>query len=85
MEKEGVSNETSKYMISWLEYAYLDSLKPDPSDRIFSDLHVLVDDSSDLVVEYFERQGRSLPDDLDRSELNDPTLAELGRWLERWK
>jgi hypothetical protein len=85
MGQRGVSRETSKFLKSWLEYAYLASLKPNPNDRIFSDLHVLAEDSSDLVTEYFQSLGREVPPDLDGSKMNDPTLAELGLWLERWK
>jgi hypothetical protein len=85
MEVQGVSRETAEYLRSWLWYAYRAGLRPTPDDRIYSDVHVLGDDSSALITEYFERQGRTVPDDLDGSKLSDPTLAELGRWLESWK
>jgi hypothetical protein len=85
MAARGVSRHVGQFLRAWLLYAYRDSLKPSPDDHIYSDLHVLGDDSSALVLEYFEREGRKLPIDLDASQLNDPTLAELGCWLEGWK
>jgi len=85
MERLGISRETSRYLLTWLQYAYRDSLRPDPNDRIYSDLHVLPEDSGDLVTEYFDTIGKPTPEDLDASELYDPTLAELGQWLESFR
>jgi hypothetical protein len=85
MEHRGVSRKTAEYLRSWLEYAYRDSLKPDPDDRIFSDLQVLAEDSGDLVTEYFEAIGQEVSDDLDAFQLHDPSLAELGNWLQSLK
>src|SRR5439155_22642052 len=81
MEERGVSNETTECLLQRMLFAYRDGLRPDPDDRIFTDLHVLGEDASYIIAEYFQDIGRSLPDD--ESELTDTSLAVLGVCLDR--
>jgi hypothetical protein len=82
MERRGVTRDTAEYLRSWLMYAYRGKLRPAPDDRIFSGLHVLGDDVTALTMEFFERHGTVTPKDLDGSAIPDPSLVELGRWLD---
>ena len=81
MSERGVSNETTQFLLSRLSFAYRDELRPDPDDRIFADLHVLGEDASYTIAEYFQDRGQSIPED--EIGLADPSLAELGLYLER--
>ena len=83
MTARGVAPDTADYLRQWLLYAYRGELRPAPDDRIFSDLHVLGDDARELIMEFFERHGFDTPKGLDGSDVPDPSLVELGCWLDR--
>ena len=82
MQKLGVDKATAKFLFDEINFYYFEPLQPDPTDRVYSTLSIDPFDVTDIAEKYW-RDVHGLADPTGTVVVpDDPSLAELGLYLD---